>query len=494
VNAAVAAPVPPAREPRAARRLLRRLLLGLGIALTVLLLSAAVVEGALRLHGEYQPALFVRADGRVRLGPGHDAFVPVDVAEAPDSLRIVCMGASTMVGVPYEPVLSPPRWLALVLERRGIRAEVVSVAAPGLDSRDLLKLLPETLELHPDALIIATGHNEYLEAKQLLHPHWWDELRIGPIVARWLGAGQPVDALLPTPERDFDHVAVTEAFRLNIREMQALATRAGVPLLLCAEVSNLADFPPVLGDDPSADEDADTAYARGRTLLAADDRPGALAAFERARDRDRWPHRASAALNAAMRAEATHFVALDTLFAAQSETGCPGFDLFTDHCHPNPEGQRLMALGMADALEDLSLFPLTARRGTAPPLEEGLRLFGADPAMYARALAQVGRSLAGFALMRGAPGPLSRAARAALESAQAASSNRAGEVFASLALLDLLDGDRRSARARIEACRKASPAAILNLQRLVNGYPWVAEVFERNGLQFRAGQLWSLPP
>jgi lysophospholipase L1-like esterase len=470
---------------RAARRLAG--------ALVVLLLGALVLEVILRLS-EHGPApLFVRENGRVRLAPWRETFVPLDVAEESGRLRIVCMGASTYVGVPYEPVLSPPRWLGLILQRRGVAAETITVAAPGLASHDLLGLLPEVLELHPDALVVATGHNEYLSVSRLLGERWWHELRVVLFLRNALGIEDSRE-MLPTGAHGFDHAAVTLAFRENIRAMQGLADAAGVPLLLCAEVSNLADFPPVLGHAPGAEEDADAAFERGRALLAAGDRAGALAALERARDLDLWPHRAHGGLNAALRAEARTCVALDRLFVEHSAAGVPGFDLFADHCHPNPEGQRLMALGVADALEDLKLFPLTGRRGLAPPLDEGLQLFGADEAMEARAGAQVGRALTGFALMRGEPGPLDAVARRMLETARGVSEGRAGEVFASLTLLDLLEGDRQSAREHYEACLRSSPTAIAGLQRLHDGYPWVAAVFQRNGLQLRRGNLLTLEP
>jgi lysophospholipase L1-like esterase len=483
-------------SPRKARRrsLGRRLRSGLLASFGALLVAAALTEGVMRLKEPGPGPLFVHAHGRVHVATDHPNFVPVNLTEVPDRPRIAWLGASTIVGVPYEPVLSPPRWLGLALEQRGVKAEVVSVAAPGLASAGMPRILPEVLALHPAALVIAAGHNEYLAATELLRDHWWDDLRLVQLVRHWSGTVALSDELLPSPEHDFDRAAITAAFRQDIHDMQALADRAGVPLLLCAEVSNLADFPPVLGDEPFPDETADAAFARGQSLLAAGDEAGALAALQRARDRDGWPHRASTELNDAVAAEAHHFVALDRLFAAQSTRGVPGFDLFADHCHPTPAGQRLMAIGIADALQDLDLFPFTGTRGDAPPLEEGLRLFGADKVMFARADAQIGRAFTGFALMRGTPGPLADVARRILQGSLDAADNRAGEVLASLALLDLLDGNRVSARERIVACKAQSPEAIKQLQHLYDGYPWVHAVFERNGVDLRHGVLRTAAP
>jgi len=482
---------PPASGSRSVpARVLRVLLAAAG----ALLVAALLAEAAMRLQESDPGPLFAREQGRVRLAPGHEAFVPVDVGQVADRLRIAWVGASTVAGVPYEPRLSPPRWLGLLLARRGVQAEVVTIAAPGLDAGGMRHILPEVLALHPDALVVATGHNEYLAATQLLRERWWDELRLPRLVERWSGHAEPEDETLPTPAHGFDRAAITARFRADIHAMQALADGAGVPLLLCAEVSNLADFPPVLGEDWAAEEDADTAYARGQSLLEAGDAAGALAALQRARDLDGWPHRASTELNDAVAAEARHFVALDRLFAEQSARGVPGFDLFADHCHPTPAGQRLMALGVADALEDLNLYPLTGRRGTAPPLEEGLTLFGADEIMFARADAQVGRAFTGFALMRGTPGPLAETARRILQGALAAADNRAGEAYSSLALLDLLDGDRLGARDRIDACRLQSEDAIEHLQHLYDSYPWVRAVFDRNGVRLRRGVLRVIVP
>jgi hypothetical protein len=72
-------------------------------------------------------------------------------------------------------------------------------------------------------------------------------------------------------------------------------------------------------------------------------------------------------------------VPVDDVFDAATPTGIPGFELFADHCHPNPAGQRLLASAVADAIEDLGRLPATGRRGQAPDLAEGLEHFGMGP-------------------------------------------------------------------------------------------------------------------
>jgi len=390
--------------------------------------------------------------------------------------------------------IAAARWLAEVLRARGVDAEVVTVAGAGLSSAGLTALLPDVLRLHPDAIVLDTGHNEYLTASALLDHRWWHAFRIGQQLDAWIGGHAPSGERMPEPGHGFDHATVVAAFAAHLRAIKALAADAGVPLLLCAPVSNLADCPPVLGDDPSLPEDGDAAFERGRALLEAGDLPAARAAFERARDVDRWPHRAGSALLAAVHDSGIEVVPVDRVFDEHSARGSPGFDLFADHCHPTPAGQRLMALVVADALEDLKLFPLTGQRGRAPSTDEVLPRLGADAALFSRAAAQIGRTFTGFALMSGRDGLVARVAQQRLDEAAALPGPRAGELEANFALLDLLRGERQSARRHLQTCADLSPDALARVQRLHDEYPWVRAVFARNGLALRKGELRAAPP
>jgi lysophospholipase L1-like esterase len=447
----------------------------------------------LRLPAVETPSPFQPSQpGRVRRSDAWERLLEFDVPLRPERSRVVWLGASTVAGVPYMPQVSPPGWLAEILAFRGAAMEVVPLAAPALTAGDLAALFPHALLLSPDVVVVTTGHNEYLNAGLLLDPPWWLDLRLVRQARRLLGLGPPVREQLPTPEHDFDHPAIVAAFGAHVRAMQALADEAGVALLFTTPISNLRDMPPVLGRDARAAEDADDAKERGRALLAAGEVSAARAAFEAARDRDRWPHRATTPLIASIRRNAHRVVPVDAAFDAASPDGIPGFTLFADHCHPNLPGQRLLASAVADAIEDLGLLPATGRRGQAPDLADGLARFGMDAAAVARTEAKLARGCIGLALIRGEYGAMAEIAEQHLARALAGDAWD-GELDSSFALLALLREDADTARRLLDPDRPAAPETLGNLQRAHDRYPWVRAVFARNGLTLEQEQLLPLP-
>jgi len=190
--------------------------------------------------------------------------------------------------------------------------------------------------------------------------------------------------------------AVVEHYRYNVARMVAMARSAGALPLLVVPAANLRDFSP-FKSEPSTDaatarriapslerardarreglpadaeailtrlvaEDprrADLHYERARTLVALGRSDEAARAFERARDEDVCPLRATSSLLAAVRevarAEAAPLVDFDAWARAHAEHGIPGRDLFLDHVHPTPDAHRELALRLADALAEAGL-------------------------------------------------------------------------------------------------------------------------------------------
>jgi len=448
------------------------------LALAAMALTLAGFELALRLAElAPPPPLFVESgDGRLHVNPARPEVVDVAVDAQADRLRVLWLGDSTVVGMPYDPQLSPPRWLQWILAARGVHAEVVGLAGEGLDAGQVASLLRDALALRPDVVVLTTGHNEYLYAGPALRPHWWHSLRLWRQLQRATAPGPQAPGPFELP----DHAAVAARFAASLDAMVAECAAAGVPLVLSEPVCNLADMPPVLGGPPGA-ADADTAFDAGRAALAAGDVAAAQAALRRARDLDRWPHRATSPLVAAVRERAPHLAHVEALFAASSATGVPGHDLFIDHCHPDPGGQRLLALAVADVLEDLRLAPATGLRGQAPPLAAGLVALGASDALLARARARTGRVFAGLALLRDAPGPLADEAARLLDDRALDPLVEAGELASSRALLALAQRDAPAARVQLEATAE-HPAALARLRGIHDRYAWVAAAFRRAGL------------
>ncbi|MHC5210735.1 MAG: GDSL-type esterase/lipase family protein [Planctomycetota bacterium] len=462
----------------------RALRIALGVLVVLVGAECVARQPFLRTASPFEES----SRGRVKRSEAWAGLLDFDVTLVPERLRVVWMGASTVAGVPYMTHMSPPGWLDLVLGWRGADVEVVPLAGPGLTAEALARLFPYALELSPDVIIVTTGHNEYLNADSLLDPHWWQDIQLVLRAHTLLGLDKPTTERLPTPEHDFDHAAIAAGFRGQLRTMQALADEAGVALLFTTPLVNLRQNPPILGDDPRLPEDADTAFARGEALLASRDLAGARAAFEAARDRDRWPHRATAPLLEALRETARRLVPVDAAFDAATASGIPGFELFADHCHPNPAGQRLLASTVADAIEDLGLMPATGRRGQAPDLAAGMARFTMDAEAIVRTRATLARGYVGFAMISGRYGRMAEFAEANLKAALAGEA-REGELDTSFALLALLRGDTEAARRHLDTARAAAPTMLQNLQRAYNRYPWVREAFLRNGLTMEQARV-----
>ena len=461
-----------------ARRLLGRASLVAAALLAALLGTELVLRAAGAVSA---PPLFVPGpDGRLHVNPEHSEIVDVSVDAHPSRLRIVWVGDSTVLGVPYNPLLSPPKWLQWVLQSRGVPAEVVGVAGTGLDSPQIAELVRGVLELHPDAVVVTTGHNEYLNVGPALHPHWWHRFALGRRLEEALSP-QPGP---PGPGEEPDHQAITARFAVQLQLMVAACADDGVPLLFTAPVCNLADMPPVLGG-AAPGGDADAAWQAGRSALAAGDVAAARADFTQARDLDRWPHRATSPLCAELRARAPHLVPTDSLFEQASASVVPGADLFVDHCHPDAAGALVLALAVADALEDSGIVPPTGHRGEAPELVTLAAQAGMTADVEARKRAETGRAFTLFALHTGHHGRMAEAAAARLDKAPPGVF-LPGETQAIHALLALLRGDVGEARARLDEARRISPQILSTLAQGYAGFPWIRAAFEQNGLSLDA--------
>jgi hypothetical protein len=458
---------------------------GVAIALGVLVLALPAAELVLRSRPfSVPPLLGPPADGR--LAPVREGFVPFSVAVAPVRPRVLYVGASTEAGYPFGPASSLAAWVQRVLAFRGVDVEVVPVACVGLDAHQTLDIFPQLFALRPAAIVVGVGHNEFLRAERLIDPRWWLRLELTRRLAQLMAEPDHVfDAPPPGPGHDFDRPALLAAFRSALVGMQGEVDDHAVPLLFTVPVCNLADSPPLLGGDARLGEDPDLAFDRGRARLAAGELAAARAAFETARDDDLWPERAPRPLIEAVLATG-HAVRTDLAIDAAAAHGIPGDELFLDHCHPSPAGARVLAIAVADALEQLRLWAPSGRAGTAPELPvlmADARLSDAD---VLAARADVALEMAGLALMTRHSGRLAAEADRRLAGAGTGLS-RAGEVEMLRALLALQRGELGDAQRRLQDLARASPQALSAAGVEVRRFPWLRELFERNGLPLPGG-------
>jgi len=472
---------------------------GAGTWIARLLLAAASIVATLAVAEAWlasaarRPLLVPTLAGRVSPEPGRDHFVPFDVELVPRRPRVVLIGASTEAGFPFGPRASLAAWVERVLAWRGASIEVVPLACPGLTAEQSEALVPDALALHPSAIVAGVGHNEFIYSVEQLPPRWWHHSHLARRLRGWQPADRASDVPLPTAARAFDAAAIEEDFRQVLRRMRAAADAAGVPLLLTVPVSNLL-CPPALGDAAaSAAQDADALFARGTELRAAGEHAAARTALEQALAADRWPQRATPALQDAVLQSGATVVRTDLALQAAAPDGIPGFGLFLDHCHPAPAGALVLATAIADAIEALGIAPPTGRAGTAPDLATMRGALDLPPAREAAARGDAALQCAGLAIVTGRTGALFQLADRQLAAAETGSTlpdaPEAGrivlersEASAWRAFLALLAGDVPAAQARLAALRRADARADAALGVACRHYPWIGALFVRHGL------------
>jgi Flp pilus assembly protein TadD len=277
------------------------------------------------------------------------------------TLRVFTLGGSTTFGRPYDDAVSFSSWLRLLLDEAqpGRPHEVINAGGISYASYRIGLLVEELLAYEPDAFVIYTGHNEFLEERT------WPELRSRPGILRQIqsrlsrlrtasllrrvlgGEGEAPDPLaergldddvrarldvqdgLEAYERDDAlRERVLSEFRDNLRQIVTRARDAGVAVVLVEPASNLKDFSPFKAE-PSTEVGSearrlfDDLLAQGREALAAPQPGEAAEVLRRAVDLD--PRHAEARFllgRAELSLERVEAARLE-LEAAREEDVCP---------------------------------------------------------------------------------------------------------------------------------------------------------------------------
>ncbi len=192
--------------------------------------------------------------------------------------RIFVLGGSTVQGRPYATETAFSTWLRLLLESSDSQShyEVINCGGVSYASYRVAKILDEVLEHQPDAIVLYTGHNEFLEDREYAEVREVNGLRKHLItlarhshLARWLNhqlASLQSPARTPTPNavmpeevqarldqkngleryrRDPHWVSrVEEHFSATLEEMISKVRQAEIPLVLCVPASDLLATPP----------------------------------------------------------------------------------------------------------------------------------------------------------------------------------------------------------------------------------------------------------
>ncbi len=185
--------------------------------------------------------------------------------------RIFVLGGSTVQGRPYAPQTAFSSWLQLRLQAADskITFEVVNCGGVSYASYRLSRILREVLRYQPDAIVLYTGHNEFLEDRSYAEVHdlsapraWISRAGARLHTVRWLQRAFVTSqrTLLPMEvDARLDHAdglqqyhrdlawrdQIQQHFDWTLRRMVDAASRAGVPLILCTPASDLVGTPPI---------------------------------------------------------------------------------------------------------------------------------------------------------------------------------------------------------------------------------------------------------
>jgi tetratricopeptide (TPR) repeat protein len=387
-------PAPSVPEVPVARTRPRWLLAAITIALPLLLF--ALVELGLRVAGvgRLEP-LFVPVES----APGHlqpnpdfvQRFFPdprqapavsIDTTwfparKPPGTLRIFVQGESSAAGFPYGRWASPAALLQQRLQRSfpDREVEVINTGVAAVTSYVLLDVADEIIAQAPDAIVIYTGHNEYvgiggvgsslaaarspalartIQRLRRLHLYRAFERGLGSLrpapaatteEPRTLMARVARERSIPLGSPLYD--AGLAQFRGNLERLLAKYRAAGVPVFIGTLASNERDQAPFVGGDPAEPQSAAAAFARGRELEAAGELTAARGAYIEASDRDALRFRAPSAFNSLIadvaRRHDAELVDVNAALARAAPGGIIGKELMLEHVHPNVDGYFALA-------------------------------------------------------------------------------------------------------------------------------------------------------
>jgi lysophospholipase L1-like esterase len=259
-------------------------------AIFVAILPFIVAEAGLRLFGVGRPEesvdalsgfnqalpLFVRQGPVYRTAKAREPYFNQQefaATKPPKGFRAFCFGGSTVFGHPYEGETSFCKWLELELSAADPARsyEVINGGGVSYARYRLVPLVKEVLHYQPDLVILATGHNEFLEdrtyqaikTRSALRAKLENaacSLRLLNFARQWVGRGKTDHKVELSPEvepkldtasgyasyhrDDAWRERVIAQFAESVRTMVSDCRAAGVPVILVKLGANLRDCPP----------------------------------------------------------------------------------------------------------------------------------------------------------------------------------------------------------------------------------------------------------
>jgi tetratricopeptide (TPR) repeat protein len=370
--------------------------------------------------------VFEKAGTLYRTAKSREPFLaPQEFAgEKPtNEFRVFCFGGSTVFGRPFHSETAFPRWMELQLAATDPdrNYQIVNCGGISYASYRIVPMIRECLQYQPDAIILATGHNEFLEDRTYSSVKErsalraaLDSLRIVTFGRELVKSKAPVAAEQNTAnlitrldaesgyasyQRDPEwRERVLAQFRDSIRQIVADCRTANVPLTIVRLGSNLRDCPPFKSEHrtnltPEAEADWQRKFDTA-TALEKSDQKAALKSYQEALaidDQFALLHYRVARLHDRMgqaKDASRHYLAameedicplrmfesqrkfLGTLAGAgnpgltvvdsedfDGRQNVPGFDRFLDHVHPTIAGHQKISQLLLTSLRQTGGLP-----------------------------------------------------------------------------------------------------------------------------------------
>jgi tetratricopeptide (TPR) repeat protein len=320
---------------------------------------------------------------------GNDVFL----MNKPDTcFRIFVMGCSTTRGFPFQMSATFSRILHQRLQDLypHTRIEMVNTSMAAINSYAMYDFIDEVLEQKPDLILIYTGHNEYYGAMGVSsvegggNVRWLKIMHLKLIrlktyqlvqqfvkkIAGLFGndASRPKGTLMTRMAIknaiEYDsrlYRAGIQQFAANMEVVLKKSHDAGVKVVLGELVSNVSGIAPLISSMPGEHE-AVQIFRHARDMEAQGKYSEALELYYQAKDKDAIVFRAPEGMNEVIYDLGSRYenvvVPMKKIFSEHSPNGIPGFNLFTEHLHPNVKGYFLMADAFFNALKENRLIPV----------------------------------------------------------------------------------------------------------------------------------------
>jgi len=322
--------------------------------------------------------------------------------QKPDStLRVVCLGSSSMFGTPYQMTANIPgivrKQLRHLAPEKDI--EVINLGASAINSNVIRDFLDQVIDLNPTLVLIYMGHNEYYGPEGVGAPpleklfpwatrlkYRFRDLSLTRLLTSWFASdpsgGEDIERTLMREVSDNSAVRldspdaqrIEQVFQANLSHILKTLANHDIQVIISDIASNL-HFPPFLADSVLSNGarlpyelveekqavgefptlidtlttlvatdslNASLHYWLGEAYAATGDAAKARRHLMIANDLDLLKFRAPESMNRIIRTTAKRhnvpFVSADSTLQSLSPLGIPGNNLFWEHLHPTVHG------------------------------------------------------------------------------------------------------------------------------------------------------------